>query len=150
MTSTELILEEAEAQCQRRGVRLTDKRKQIFSRLITSGKALSAYELVDYYHDEYGENIPAMSVYRILEFLESENLVHKLSSSKKYIACSHIDCDHAHQTPQFLICQKCSRVKEVAINPSFFDSLKKDIDTSGFQLLNTQIELNCICQSCAS
>lgn len=150
MVSTQKVINSAEAQCQNRGTRLTEKRKRVLSGLVSSGKALSAYELIDYCKDAYGENIPAMSVYRILEFLQEEQLVHKLNLANKYVACSHITCDHAHAVPQFLICNECSQVREISIERSLIDSLKQNVEDADYQLLSTQIELNCLCQSCAT
>ena len=51
---------------------------------------MSAYELVDYCKETYGVSPPPMSVYRILDFLQQERLVHKLNLANKYIACAHI------------------------------------------------------------
>jgi Fur family zinc uptake transcriptional regulator len=46
-------------------------------------------------------SIPTMSVYRILEFLEAESLVHKPSSAKKHVACSHILGGFSQEITQF-------------------------------------------------
>lgn len=149
-TDTQSILDRAEERCCARGSRLTKKRQQILKGLIESGKALSAYELIDYYKAEYGENIPAMSVYRILDFLCSENLTHKLNLANKYVACSHIACNHSHEVPQFLICGQCSQVSEIAIKRSLIDTLKINVEDAHYQLSSNQIELDCLCQSCAT
>ena len=118
MNKVDEIIVHAEKHCKNHGSRLTTKRKQVLSSLIQSEKALSAYELIDIFEACFGEKIPAMSVYRILEFLENEHLVHKLNLANKYVACSHITCDHAHGVPQFLICGSCNQVKEISINKS--------------------------------
>ena len=149
MTKLNKILNHAEQTCKANGARLTDKRKQILSSLINSNKALSAYEIVDICAKELGSAIPAMSVYRILDFLESENLVHKLHLANKYVACSHISCDHAHEVSQFLICDECSRVEEIGIEKKVIDSLKQNVKKKGFLLKSPQLELHCICQDCA-
>lgn len=150
MANTQQVIRSAEAQCQNRGTRLTEKRKRVLSGLVSSEKALSAYELIDYCEEEYGEKIPAMSVYRILDFLQEEHLVHKLNLANKYVACSHITCDHVHAIPQFLICNECSQVKEIAIERSLVDSLKQNVEDADYQLRSSQIELNCLCQACAN
>jgi|TARA_B100000745_G_scaffold37923_1_gene23425 Fur family zinc uptake transcriptional regulator len=141
-------LAHAEQSCQSHGARLTDKRKAVLSGLLTSGKALSAYELVDYCRDELDTSIPAMSVYRILAFLEQENLVHKLHVTNKYVACSHISCEHAHEIPQFLICESCGNVKEIGIKKSLIDTLKDNVEQAGYHLKSPQLELHCLCQNC--
>ena len=150
MSSTKTILKHAEQHCKSHGVRLTDKRKQILTGLVKSEKALSAYELVDFCKTEFGENIPAMSVYRILDFLQDEDLVHKLNSANKYVACAHIACDHTHEVPQFLICNECGSVKEIGIKKSLINTLTRSVEQAGYLLKSPQLELNCLCQSCAN
>lgn len=148
MDNIQTILEHTEKHCKTHGVRLTDKRKQILTGLLQSGKALSAYELATYYHREFGEKIPAMSVYRILDFLQKEQLVHKLNLANKYVACAHITCSHSHETPQFLICDNCQAVKEISIKKSTIDALKINVEQAGFHLVSPQLEMNCICNNC--
>ena len=148
-SNIEHILDRAEQHCIEHGARLTRKRKQVLSELIKSQRALSAYELADIHATEFGESLPAMSVYRILDFLIEENLVHKLELSNKYIACAHISCDHAHQISQFLICRECNKVKEIAIDKTTFDELKTSVEHAGFALSNPRLELSCICNDCS-
>jgi len=92
--------------------------------------------------------MPAMSIYRILEFLEDEHLVHKLSLANKYVACAHISCSHAHAVPQFLICRQCSKVKEIGIKPAMIDELRASVNEAGFKLISPQLEMNCLCEGC--
>ncbi len=138
----------AEKQCKSNGSRLTEKRKQVLLALIQSGKAVSAYDLMDYCQVELGESIQAMSMYRILDFLEQEELVHKLSTANKYIACSHITCTHEHGVPQFLICEQCQIVKEITISESIIKQLKQNVEEAGFYLNNPRLEMSCICDDC--
>ena len=117
--------------------------------LLQSDRALSAYELVDYCNETYDENFAAMSVYRILEFLEDEQLVHKVNLANRYVACVHITCDHKHEVPQFLICTDCQSVKEISIGSSILSSINKQVEQANYQLVSKQIEFNCLCESCA-
>lgn len=142
------IIDHAEQYCKSHGALLTAKRKLILSSLIQSPKALSAYDVIDLCKQQFDQKIPAMSVYRILEFLENEKLVHKLKLANKYVACSHITCDHDHGVPQFLICGTCDHVKEISIKKSTMSELNNDIEQAGFQLVSPQLEMNCICKSC--
>ena len=148
MTKVQAIINRAEQSCKAHGSKLTNKRKQVLSGLVQSGRALSAYELVDYCKEAYGESPPPMSVYRILDFLQSENLVHKLNLANKYIACAHISCDHDHGVPQFLICGDCQRVEEIAIGKSTINNLKRNVEKAGFHLVSPQLEINCLCNQC--
>jgi Fur family zinc uptake transcriptional regulator len=148
MSNIESTIEHAEKRCKANGARLTTKRKRILTGLIESNKALSAYELIDFCKQRFGEKIPAMSVYRILDFLETQHLVHKLNLANKYVACIHINCDHTHAVPQFLICKNCSKVKEISINQSTISDLSETVKSAGYDLYTPQVELNCLCESC--
>ena len=88
-------------------------------------------------------------MYRILDFLESEDLVHKLNLAKKYVACSHITCKHPHQVPQFLICKRCYKVQEIRIDAALVQSLKNHIDEAGYSLASQQLEFDCLCADCS-
>ncbi|MFT5210010.1 MAG: Fur family zinc uptake transcriptional regulator [Flavobacterium sp.] len=147
-SSTRSVINHAEQQCKQRGTKLTEKRRQVLTGLVQSKKALSAYELIDYCRDKLGQQLPAMSVYRILEFLEEEDLVHRLNLAKKYVACSHISCDHAHEIPQFLVCNSCNAVEEISINRSVIRSLKDAVVDAGFHLARPQLEFECYCNDC--
>ena len=142
------IISKAEGICAHSGGRLTEKRKRILELLLCSNTALSAYEVADLYNKSADASMPPMSVYRILDFLEAEQLVHKLSSANKYIACSHIACNHSHQIPQFLICSKCQNVKEISISKTIIDELGKQVTEAGYMLTNSQLELQCVCEPC--
>lgn len=142
------ILNKAHEKCRLSGARLTPKRQAILQVLVTSPTPLSAYEVAEHYKQETEESMPPMSAYRILDFLASEKLVHKLNSENKYIACSHITCDHQHEVPQFLICRNCRAVKEIGVPDKIIKDLGKHVDQAGFRLMNSQLELDCICAKC--
>ncbi len=148
MATVKSILAHAEKHCKSNGSRLTDKRKLILAELLQSDKALSAYEIADYFATSQKQSIPAMSVYRILDFLQKEQLVHKLNLANKYVACSHITCNHAHDVPQFLICSECQKVEEISIKKAMIDELQKNVGEAGFHLASPQFEMNCVCDDC--
>lgn len=148
--STDHALEHAERHCSARGTRLTEKRRTVLLGLLASDRALSAYELIDYCRDELGVELLPMSVYRILDFLESEKLVHRLNLANKYVACAHVACDQEHEVPQFLICKACHRVDEIGLPRELFSSIARPIKTAGYQLASHQLELDCVCTSCAA
>ena len=150
MNNVDRIIGHAERQCKAHGTRLTVKRKNVLAGLVQSNKALSAYELIDFCKQQFGDSMPAMSIYRILEFLEDEHLVHKLSLANKYVACAHISCSHAHAVPQFLICRQCSKVKEIDLRSATIDELRSSVDDAGFKLISTQLEMNCLCEGCVA
>lgn len=148
MSSPNKNIEIAEKYCAEKGERLTKKRKVVLLALFTLQKAISAYELVDYCQKQFNEIISAMSVYRILDFLKAQGLVHKLELANKYVACSHIICEHQHEVTQFLICTQCQHVEEISVDPLVLKRLQDPISQSGFHLSSPQLELNGVCDKC--
>ena len=134
--------------CNEQNIKLTTRRKEILSSLLNSDKALSAYDLIKILDTQIGSSIPAMSVYRILDFLENNSLVHKLKLTNKYVACSHITCDHGHASSQFLICNDCDSVKEISVDQQVMAALKSKVKSAGFSLRSPQIEMDCVCSKC--
>ena len=149
MSTEDRAIAHAEAHCASNGTKLTAKRKAVLRGLLQSNKAMSAYELADYCKEKLGESMPAMSVYRILEFLEGEQLVHKLKLANRFVACIHITCNHKHAVPQFLICEQCHQVSEVSIKASTLRALRNNVENAGFRLASPQLEMNCLCEDCA-
>ncbi|AKH38492.1 MULTISPECIES: Fur family transcriptional regulator [Nitrosomonas] len=142
------IIQKSQEACASAGVKLTTKRKNVLIVLLRSPIPLSAYEIVERYKVQLNETLPVMSVYRILDFLIHEKLVHKLETASLYIACAHIACDHQHETPQFLICDRCHSVKEIGVKKHVMAELARGIQNTGFTLAHQQLELHGICNRC--
>ena len=93
--------------------------------------------------------MPAMSMYRILDYLVEQQLAHRLVSSKKYVACSHINCCTEHfQRTHFLICSECSQVREVEVSEALIASLSGLAGAEGFHLSSRQLEFSGVCNEC--
>lgn len=150
MENENSVLARAKSQCIDSKAKLTPKREAVLTALLTNQKACSAYELIDYCRNDFDLNLSAMSIYRILEFLKGQQLVHKLEVTNKYVACAHITCDHQHGTPQFLICENCHQVKEVHISEDVIAALKENIKHTGYSLKSPQLELIGLCKKCQS
>jgi len=131
-----------------KGINLTNKRRKIFDIVIKSAKPISAYDIVSEFQETYDEQIPVMSVYRILNFLIDNGLVHKLDSINQYIVCEHLDCEHEHLNTQFLICNDCNSTEEIMIRDELHQQLTNDIDQTGFKLKELKFELHGICANC--
>lgn len=65
--------------CVAHGLRLTDQRRAVLQLLCVSDKPLSAYELLDRMRGVVKNPTPP-TVYRALDFLLEQGLVHKLES----------------------------------------------------------------------
>ncbi|UJP06091.1 MAG: transcriptional repressor [Nitrosomonas sp.] len=144
----EQLIKKSQEVCASAGAKLTQKRKNVLTVLLASAKPLSAYEVVDRYQMQFRESLPVMSVYRMLDFLVQEKLAHKLETSGQYMSCAHIACNHQHETPQFLICDRCGSVKEVGIKNRIIEELERSIQSTGFTLARQQLELHGVCAHC--
>jgi Fur family zinc uptake transcriptional regulator len=148
MNAATKIVEVAKKECEAHGAPITTKRVNVLSMLLLSKKAVSAYELADLYEQMFHEPVPVITVYRVLDFLQSKNLAHKLETANKFVVCTHIDCDYEHPASQFLICKECLKVKELSMSQLKFEELKHTIEQAGFHLNCPQLEMNCICEAC--
>ena len=110
MLDYQKAISDAEEKCTNSGIRFTKRRKQVLSVLLKADAALSAYEIAEQCNVESDTKMPAMSVYRILDLLQEQNLIHRLEIANKYVSCSHISCSHEHNKSQFLICGGCRHV----------------------------------------
>ena len=148
MVDVKETIESAERKCSQRGKKLTRRRKQVLSTLLEVRKALSAYELVNLCNKNTHEPMPPISVYRILEFLRAEQLVHKLETANKYVACTHIACKHKHRRSQFLICNECHNVQELDTTIEALSAIEDAAKVANFRPLNPQIEVSGSCGLC--
>lgn len=138
----------AEQVCLANHSSLTPNRKKVLSVLLSENKALSAYDIKNELSEIYGKIPLPMTIYRSLEFLVSIDLVHRLDTVNKFVICRHFGCQHQHQFPHFLICQKCGRVDEVSEQMPYVDSIAQTVANNGFKLATKQVELSCICSDC--
>lgn len=137
------VLEKAEAICRARGGRLTPQRRAVLTKLLPASRPLTAYELLDLVRPEDAAITPA-SIYRSLDFLVNVGLVHRLDSTRSFVACDHPDHPHAGQ---FLICRECGTVVEA--EDKRIDRAAEDLgERHGFTLEHRSVELTGVCGAC--
>ena len=140
---TEQLLLSAELLCQRRGVRLTPTRREVFSILTKQDGAVGAYDLLEMLKTEV-PNAKPPTIYRALEFLQNQGFVHKVSSSNSYVLCSHFEKQHP---VQMLICGHCGNVQEIhssGIHKEFLAQAEKE----GFTVQQQTVEALGVCANC--
>ena len=139
------ILRRAERLCHDRGARLTTQRRTVLELLCASDRPLSAYEILDRMRATTRNPAPP-TVYRALEFLLDQGLVHKLESLHAFVGCSHPEHPHASQ---FLICSDCGAVSEMG-SDEVARSLRKAEKALGFKTARPVVELLGTCADCQS
>ena len=136
---------QAEEICAARGQRLTPIRRQVLEALLGSHKPLGAYEIIDILAVHGGGRPAPITVYRALDFLRENELVHRIESRNAFIACIHNHATGALVV--FLICEKCGAVGE-ALSAAAGDTLRSAAKSAGFTPKTPVIEIAGICAHC--
>lgn len=137
-------LQAAEKTCQVRGVRLTHLRRRVLELVWGSHEPVKAYDILDKLRDEEFSSAPP-TVYRALDFLQAEGMVHKIESMNAYVGCAKPENRHISQ---FLICHDCGAVAELD-DPEIRKLLAKKAAGLGFRIDHEMIEINGICSACS-
>ncbi len=103
-------LDQAAELCRARGQSLTPLRRRVLEIVVEAGRPLGAYDVIDILAQERGRVAPP-TVYRSLDFLLEQGLVHKVLSVNGFVACSQATRPHA---AELFICQRCGTAVEVA------------------------------------
>jgi Fur family zinc uptake transcriptional regulator len=130
--------------CDERGVRLTNLREQVLGLVWQSHKPLGAYTLMEMLAQASTRRVAPPTVYRALDFLLDEGLIHRINSLNAFIGCP--SPTQKHQS-HFLICQKCDVAVELdsaQLNQSIFDAAAN----AGFSVASYSVEINGLCPSC--
>lgn len=139
-------LAEAENICARKGLRLTALRKRVLELVWQSHKPLGAYDILGVLSDEDGRRAAPPTVYRALDFLLENGLVHRIASLNAFVGCSHPE--HAHQG-QFLICRNCHTSVELE-QDSISDAIIAAAMGVGFTVEGQTVEVIGLCAGCQS
>ena len=134
----------AEAICAANKERLTPIRRRVLEALLASHRPLGAYELIDRLAARGARPAP-ITIYRALDFLREQGLVHRIESRNAFIACVH---NHDSGDPVvFLICEKCGAVGEAA-SAAVADTIRSASRAAGFTPKTPVIEISGICVNC--
>lgn len=129
------------------GLRLTSGRRAILDLLCAEARPLGAYDMIEKLAAQGGKRLAPISVYRALDFLLENGLVHRLSSRNAYLACGH---HHAANDPLvFLICDACGSVSE-RTSPSLGHDLDEIASETGFSRRGQVVELTGLCAGCGA
>ena len=138
-------LTSAEQICAERGTRLTPIRRKVLEALLASQKPLGAYDLIERLGKRGGEKPAPITVYRALDFLRDNGLVHRIESRNAFIACAH---NHDSSDPVvFLICEKCGAVGEAAA-AAVAETIRTASKAAGFTPKTPVIEITGVCTHC--
>jgi Fur family zinc uptake transcriptional regulator len=134
----------AEATCRDRAQNFTPMRRSVLQALLGSHRPLGAYEIIEALASEATRPAP-ITIYRALDFLMENGLVHRIESRNAFLACAH---DHSGGAMMaFLICEKCNSVGEVPASP-VAASLADAARNIGFTPKLSVVEITGLCAHC--
>ena len=136
-------LDRAAQACALRGARLTELRRQVLRLILESDGPVTAYQLLDRLREARKGAVPP-TVYRAVDFLMEQRLIHKLARLNAFIPCA----ESGHQHPvQFLICRQCGTVAEIEDHAAA-QALDDAAERQGFHPRNTVVEIEGTCAHC--
>ena len=142
-SDTGQALAQADALCQERGVRLTDLRRRVLEIIWSHPKPMGAYAILDVLRDDGRQGAPP-TVYRALDFLLEQGLIHRLASLNVYAGCCQPGSRHGGQ---FLICRDCGQVNEMN-SPAVENLLCAEAAAHRFEVLTQMVEVLGRCPDC--
>ncbi len=129
--------------CRARGARLTPLRTRVLEIVWQNHKPLGAYDILAVLATEGRSSAPP-TVYRALEFLLEQGLVHRLSSLNAFVGCSRPG--HAG-AGQFLICRTCGNAAE--LNDSGIErAIIRSAASQDFAVHGHTVEISGVCPDC--
>mgnify|MGYP001027398043 CR=1 FL=1 len=136
-------LDTAEQLCLQRGKRLTPIRRKVLEILLRQKRGVKAYELLDEIRNVQPGAAPP-TVYRALDFLIEEGLIHRLDAVNAWSAC----LDAGGEPHDLLvICTQCGAVAELS-DPDLSRRLAKKVASAGFVLASHETEVRALCGKC--
>ncbi|MGR8933728.1 MAG: transcriptional repressor [Gammaproteobacteria bacterium] len=137
-------LRKAERLCLERGVQLTPIRHTVLELIWESHQAAKAYDLLERIKPMQFSAKPA-TVYRALDFLIEQGLIHRVESLNAFIGCV---CSERQHDLLLLICKKCGQIEERPA-PEVMAALSREVDRAGFVLHGKSLEIHGLCARCS-
>lgn len=136
-------LERARSVCKKNNARLTPIRERVLELIWQSHNPLGAYDILAKLNED-GKNAAPPTVYRALDFLLAQGLVHRISSQNAFVGCSLTSHPHVSQ---FLLCRQCGVAIEIE-SSAVTEAIAKNAIEYGFKIDADTIEISGLCQCC--
>jgi Fur family zinc uptake transcriptional regulator len=140
----DMAVDKARELCKDKSVKLTPLREAVLRVLLSTHKALGAYDIIENLKSG-GREVAPISAYRVIDVLVEAGLVHRLESKNAYFACLS---DHDDERSLLvLICEGCARVAEAEAHEAW-KAIAELTRSSGFRVNNTVLEIQGYCAEC--
>jgi len=138
-------LADADRICHKAGARLTVLRRQVLELIWQSHAPLGAYALMEMLEqNSERKRVAPPTVYRALDFLLEQGLVHKVHSLNAYVGCTHPKRIH---TDALFICLTCGVTEEVPSN-TIQQAINLSASQQHFTVANKVLEITGYCSDC--
>lgn len=138
-------LARAESLCAERGQRLTPVRRRVLELVWTDHKPTGAYDILARLAAD-GTRAAPPTVYRALDFLLEQRLIHRVESMNAFIGCPAPEASHA---AQLLICTRCGLTLERR-EGAVTDAIARLCAETGFEAQHAGVEVKGTCARCRS
>lgn len=141
-------LAEADRRCAARGSQLTALRREVYELLLLRNGVAKAYDLQDDLSARRGRVAPT-TVYRALDFLIEQELVHRVDAVNSFVACNGGgDGDHTHHHAALMaVCGRCGAIAELHDHAGLASiEARLRVELPGFH--QAGIEIKGVCGDC--
>jgi Fur family zinc uptake transcriptional regulator len=132
--------------CDDRGVRLTPLRQQVLELIWQNHKPLGAYLLMDMLATASTRRVAPPTVYRALDFLLEQGLIHRINGLNAFIGCPSPGKKHQSH---FLICRVCGVAVEMNTSAVTLN-IQLAAREAGFSVESHSVEVMGVCPSCST
>ncbi len=140
------VVAHIESHCLKHSIKLTSLRKLIILLLSEQNQPITAYELLAKLNEQSKDkNYNIMSIYRVLDFLCQNELIHRIHTTNCYTICCHPE----KHICQLFICKNCG-TKIEQHDEQLDQTLQKLAQKSAFAISQHTIELFGLCHKCLS
>lgn len=133
----------ADELCLANGTRLTALRRRVLELVWSSHQPIGAYALLDALRKEEMASAPP-TVYRALDFLLENGLVHRIESLNAFVGCAHPGDSHRGL---FFICKSCRNAVEID-DARVARALAGAAQDRGFAVQHATVEVTGTCPNC--
>ncbi len=143
-SGTTCLVERAQKLCRERDLQFTRLRRDVLEAISEAGRPLGAYDIAETLSG-HGRRVAAVSVYRALDFLTENGLVHRIATRNAFVSCGHSHGEN--EALVFLICRVCGGIDETTA-PAVDSELARAVEKVGFRPTGRILEVEGECGQC--
>jgi Fur family zinc uptake transcriptional regulator len=140
----QLFVAQAEQHCALQGCKMTALRREVLELVLQQDGVIKAYQILSDMQKQRGAAAAPPTVYRALDFLVEQGLLHRVEALNGFVVCDHFGCQHECL---FLVCADCGAVAELDASASLA-ALGESTAAFGFSVHRQNLVLTGTCKQC--